>query len=270
MNALIRPLRGDSVAIVGFSPTREQAPWDDVSGWGELFICNRLGLQPGVTRWTRHWDPHPLVWTKDHFTPELYTEYAAFLSHDHGDRILYHCDAVGPNIVPFPLIETLQTANRRYMTNVIAYQLLFAKFLGAKRIGMWGIDLRSDTEYGYERPNVEWAIGLCEGAGIEFVFPPECALVNNDGLLPLYGIEEKDSPLADVERMFTARLKDIDEHMPRLTKRNDDLLKEMYIAEGARTQTAIYLNDIRQARRGGKILNQPPIANETVPEGVKR
>lgn len=228
-------------------------------------------MQPDVLgRWDRHFDPHPVQWTKDHFTEDLFTEYMAFFATDHGDRILYHCDAIGPSIVPFPLAETLQMAGRRYMTNVIAYQLLFAKFLGAKRIGMWGIDLRSDTEYGYERPNVEWAIGVCEGAGIEFVFPPECALVNNDGILPLYGIEEKDSPLADVERMLTARLTDIDQHIPFLEKKNDNLLREMYIAEGARTQTAIYLNDIRQARRGGRIPNQPAIAQETVPPEIRK
>jgi hypothetical protein len=254
------------VAIIGFSPTREQAPWDSPEVW-ERWVCNRLPLQPGINgRWDRHFDPHPVDWTKEHFTPELFAEYMAFFATDHGDRILYHCDAAGPNVFPFPVVEALQTAGRRYITNVIAYQILFAKYLGAKRIGMWGIDLRSDTEYGYERPNVEWAIGICEGSGIEIVLPLECALVNNDGLLPLYGIEEKDSPLADVERMLTARLKDIDAHMPKLTKKNDDLLHEMYIAEGARTQTAIYLNDIRQARRGGKLLDQPPIAKEGVKE----
>lgn len=254
-----RPLRTESVAIVGFSDTsRDLAPWGDET-W-EKWICNRLGVQPGITIWDRHFDPHPWVWTVQHFTPELAAEYEAFLKKDWGPaRVLYHPDALGPNSVAFPVEECIKFSGRSYFTNVIAYQIIYAAHLGAKRIGLWGIDLRTDTEYGYERPNVEWALGFAEGRGIEIVFPDVCALLNNDGFMPLYGVSEKDTPLADFDRLVSNRIADIEKHLPILSKKNDDALIDIYRAEGAQLQAKQFLECIRHARRGGKLLNVPPI-----------
>ena len=256
-----RPLRTESVAIVGFSDTsRALAPWDD-SAW-EKWICNRLGVQPGVTEWDRHFDPHLWEWTSKHFATKELTEYEEFLKKDWGDRVLYHADPAmrGPSGAEFPVRECVEYARREYFTNVISYQIIFAAALGAKRIGLWGIDLRTDTEYGYERPNVEWALGLVEGRGVELVFPAVCALMNNDGFMPLYGLDKKDSPLADFERMVSKRLADIQANSPKLQKMNDDALANIYRAEGAQLQTQQFLENIRQARRGGKLLDVPPIA----------
>jgi hypothetical protein len=261
----IKPLRTgtESVAIVGFSPSRGSAPFGDPT-W-ELWICNRLGFvleKEGETRWDRHMDPHDLDWTKQHFTPELFTEYVGWLRKDHGDRVIYHNNGPidgAPNTVAFPFESIVWGLGRRYVTNVIAYQIGLALLLGARRIGLWGVDLRHDTEYGYERPCVEWCIGVAEGRGVEIVYPPGCALTNNDGLLPLYGVESKDDQLADVERMLTNRLADINKTMPVLNAKNEALLKDMYMGDGARIQTESFLNIVRQARRGGKLLDIEPI-----------
>ena len=251
-----------NVAIIGFSEGRKDTPWEDKE-WGERWICNRLAVvlaKEGVTGWTRHFDPHRLDWTKDHFTPQLFDEYVSFLAKKHDDKILYHPDKLpGPSVSSFPLQQCLEVTRRKYLTCAISYQIAYAIFLGAKKIGLWGIDLREDTEYGYERPNVEWLLGIAQGRGIEVVLPDGCALLNNDGNMPLYGVEETDTQMADMERMLSHRHKDIVEHIPKMQKENDELLKNMYIAEGARVQTEIYLDSIRRARRGGKIYDVPKI-----------
>jgi len=258
-----RPLLGPNVAIIGFSEGRKDAPWEDAQ-WSEKWICNRLGVvleKENNTNWTRHFDPHQIGWTKDHFSPELYAEYLAFLIRDHGERILYHPSAFEGALSssPFPLQQCLAVTRRKYLTCAISYQIAYAIFLGAEKIGLWGIDLREDTEYGYERPNVEWLLGLADGRGVDIVLPDGCALLNNDGNMPLYGVEETDTQMADMERMLSHRHKDIVEHIPKMRKENDELLKNMYIAEGARVQTEIYLDSIRRARRGGKIYDVPKI-----------
>lgn len=249
----LRPLRTDSVAIVGFGPTRDQAPWTDKAGW-ELWICNRLGLQPGVTRFDRHWDPHPFTWNERHFTADLWKGYLEWFKQDHGDSLIYVPESSDfPNAVPFPVQEIVNFTGRRYFTSAISYQIAFATMLGAKRIGLWGIDFKSDTEYAFERACAEYHLGIAQGRGIEIVFPAGAAMLNSDDAAPLYGIEEMDTPLADVELMLTSRIKEIDERMPKLQNQNDTLLREMYLGEGARLQSQEFLRQIREARRGGAL-----------------
>lgn len=258
----LRPIAGEgvAVAIVGFGPTRSIAPWNDPA-WGELWICNRLGLQPDVPRWTRHFDPHPIAWIEQHFgvlqgKPELWEEYRGWLAKDHGDdRLIYLLEPSpwAPNAVLFPVRELVEFFGRPYFTSTIAYQIGLAILLGAKRIGLWGIDFRSDTEYGFERPCAEWLLGIAQGRGIEIVLPDQAAVLNNGGVEPLYGAAELDTPLADFEKIFTERVRECDELIGKLGKRNDELLREMYIGEGAKQQTLVYLNMVREARRGGPL-----------------
>ena len=255
----LKPLVSDSIAIIGFGPTRDAAPWNDES-WGEVWICNRLALQPDVTRWTRHFDPHPLQWSKDHFSinqqkPELWTEYEDFFQKDHGDKLIYLPEATPgiPNLVLFPVDEILERVGRRYMTSVIAWQMGLALLLKPRRVGLWGVDFRSATEYEFERPCVEYLMGRLEGEGVEVVVPPEAAMLNQDLNSPLYGIEELKTPLADMERHINSRLIEIDEKHRKLVEKNDQILRELYIGEGAKLQSEAYLNLLRLARRGGPI-----------------
>lgn len=252
----VKELRAPGVAIVGFSPSNVEAPWADPV-W-EKWLCNRGGLQPWAMAWDRHFDPHPIEWTKTHFTHELFAEYKSWLEQERPGQTVYHASKIG-SAEPFPVAEALAIAGRKYLTSAIGYQIACAIHLGAKRIGLWGIDLKSDTEYGYERPNVEWLLGIAQGRGIEIVLPDVCALLNNDGNVPLYGIDEENTHLADVERMLSHRLGDINEYIPTMNTKNDAILRDMYIAEGARIQTEIYLANIRQARRGGVIPDVPKI-----------
>lgn len=52
-----------------------------------------------------------------------------------------------------------------------AYMIALAIHFGAKSIGLYGIDVRDDSEFAYESPCLEYLIGLAVGKGIEVVIP---------------------------------------------------------------------------------------------------
>ena len=112
----LRPLRSDTLAIVGFSETtRNLAPFDDTSV--EIWICNRLGLQPGVTRWDRHFDPHPLAWSAINHDPRNWSTYKEWLAKDFGESMIYVPKpdpeaADAPNAVSFPVEEVIAEVKR--------------------------------------------------------------------------------------------------------------------------------------------------------------
>src|SRR5204862_1461795 len=55
-------------------------------------------------------------------------------------------------------------------------------------IGLYGIDLASDTEYGEQRPNAEYFIGLGRGLGITVEIAEGSALLRADHV---YGFETR-------------------------------------------------------------------------------
>jgi len=52
-----------------------------------------------------------------------------------------------------------------------AYMLALAIHEGADKIGLYGIDVRDDSEFSYESPCLEYLIGLAVGRGIEVIIP---------------------------------------------------------------------------------------------------
>lgn len=52
-----------------------------------------------------------------------------------------------------------------------AYMLALAIHEGAESIGLYGVDVRDDSEYAYESPCLEYLIGLAVGKGIEIIIP---------------------------------------------------------------------------------------------------
>jgi hypothetical protein len=66
---------------------------------------------------------------------------------------------------------------RPYWTNSIVYMLLMAVEEGYKEIWIYGVDMQADDRCGefiYQRPNLEYYIGLVRGMGIRVNIPEEC------------------------------------------------------------------------------------------------
>ena len=53
-----------------------------------------------------------------------------------------------------------------------AYMLALAIYEGVDKVGIWGVDLHCDSEYSYQRPNMEYLIGLARGRGMKVIGQP--------------------------------------------------------------------------------------------------
>jgi len=174
------------LALVGFAePTREM--------WREL--------PPGIEIWSSNqaWhydipvprllDIHPIEWLRVQADNP-----AGGWAHEHWQRLqagmgvpvyMLHKYRKIPGSVRYPVEEVIRLCKRIFFTSSCAWLIGLAILEGYKRIYAYGYDMRSDSEYGYQRESVSWLIGLCDGLGIDLVLPKESALCN----AKLYGYE---------------------------------------------------------------------------------
>ena len=66
-----------------------------------------------------------------------------------------------------------------YWCSSIAYMLALAVREGCRSVGLYGVDMTDD--YGYQRPNTEYLIGVARGRGTEVVIPPASPLCKFQG-----------------------------------------------------------------------------------------
>lgn len=151
------------VAIVGFTPTRTQAPFAD-KGF-EIWALNALYKYPDVPRASRWFDLHAL----DIIPDERYAAYASMPC----PVYLQEVTPKVPNSVQFPA-QALRERFGGYWTNSISWMVGLALLEGFTEIHIYGVDMAQDTEYRHQRPNLEYFIGLARGMGVK-VYIPETA-----------------------------------------------------------------------------------------------
>ena len=87
-----------------------------------------------------------------------------------------------PMSTPYPLDEVKESVFKGFprgawstqtdwYNSSPAYMIALAIHEGATSIGLYGIDVRDDSEFAYESPCLEYLIGLAVGRGIEVVIP---------------------------------------------------------------------------------------------------
>ena len=65
------------------------------------------------------------------------------------------------------LIGCATNAKTPYLESSIAYMLALAVLEKVDRVGIWGVDLHCESEYSYQRPNLEYVIGLARAKGVK-------------------------------------------------------------------------------------------------------
>lgn len=174
----------DKVAIVAFSKTtRHLAPFDDPE-W-EIWGLNEEYRFHWMKRWDRWFQIHPYLdfmrkgnpndpkhpdwlraqkpcWIGEPRTFPIYMQ-------DHYDDI--------PASVKLPLDEIQRDLGINYYCSSISYMLGMAAWLGYKEVGLYGVEMASDTEYKYQRPNGEFWIGYMMGRGVKIHLPKEAHLL---------------------------------------------------------------------------------------------
>lgn len=159
------------VAIVGLAPsTHDLAPWSD-STW------EKWGLPWDDKGWAlmdRHFEMHDMrLLTSEHSKrksgyfdrlsecPKLYMQQAYF-------------DA--PTSKRYPFEAVADSIGQAYWNSSIAYAMALAIHERAREIAIYGVDMDGSDEYGYQKANMEYLIGVARGQGINVYVPPESAL----------------------------------------------------------------------------------------------
>ena len=64
-----------------------------------------------------------------------------------------------------------------YFNSSIAYMVAYAIYLQVEKISLFGVDMKADEEFFYQRPNLEYLLGLANGKGIEIFIPEKSPLL---------------------------------------------------------------------------------------------
>lgn len=81
----------------------------------------------------------------------------------------------------YPFEQVAADIGRAYWNSSIGYMLAMAITERPNEIGIWGVDSLDHEEYAYQRPNIEWLIGVAEGRGIKVTIPDESPLCKFHG-----------------------------------------------------------------------------------------
>ncbi len=155
------------IAIVGLSPTtHNQAPFGDPDWevWG-------LPWDEGFwIYYDRLFEMHDirLIEKDNSRRPSDYIERLKNI-----DAPLYMQESYFETAIAYPFHEV----PTEYFNSSIAYMLAMAIVEEPEKIGIYGVDMKGDDEYGYQKPNIEYLIGLAEGRGIKVLIPDESPLM---------------------------------------------------------------------------------------------
>lgn len=245
-----------SIAIVGFASTYQDAPFEDAA-W-EIWGVNELHKY--LPRWDRWFELH----AREVFASEgnrNQEQHVAWLQAQPAGKPIYMQRVYDdiPASVAYPLDAMIARfcPERPYFTSSIGYMLALAIAEGRDerfqpmpgetpvgRIGIWGVDLAADSEYGEQRPQTEYLIGLARGLGIEVIVAEQSALLRADHL---YGYEQRAKSEGPVSGAF------LDARIAELRKKHDQAIAVLNTLDGAIEEAIFHRRIINHARRGGQV-----------------
>lgn len=247
-----RPQKPKKVVIVGSaSNTKDQTPWDD-----ESFEIWGLAWRLDFVRVDRLFDVHPVAGVK--FEERLKKgrvkkDYPEFLA-SRAPLPLYLQDAYShiPSSIKYPMEEVLEFmaafdpafADPDYFASSIAFMFALAMCEGFEEIRFFGVDLTDEEEYGHQKPNLEYMIGLARGSGIKVFIPERSALCK----FPYrYGYED----FTGDEGILT--VKALQDRVKMYSEKHQAALAEAYTADGARQECQQLLSILKNSKRGKQV-----------------
>lgn len=178
-----------SVAIVGFSnvtlPYLKESKADEIWTMNHHLLLNEGKNLPRVDRL---FEMHEKEWFLRKEIPETY-QYWEWLRKPHPFPI-YMLKAMPevPSSVTYPR-EALKDdifkhmlrgdGAQEYYTASASFMIALAIHEQFGRIEIYGIEAQTETEYGYQKPGIEFMIGVAIGRGIDVVLHPESHLCNS-------------------------------------------------------------------------------------------
>lgn len=168
------------VAVIGlWSETHDLAPWSDPT-WKKW----ALGWDKDVYRADRAFEMHQ-AWEWPLCCPADYIQRMQMMP----DLHLQEAHAELPEAKVYPFDEVAETTGA-YWSSSVGYMTALAIHEGAEEIGLWGVAMEGNDEYAYQRPNMEYLVGLARGKGIKVHIPeqsPLCRYGGQFGYVGRYG-----------------------------------------------------------------------------------
>ena len=167
------------VIIVGFAPSWQEVPWDDTDA--EVWCLNEFyRLIPQIKNF------HAERWFEIHDlnSPSKNTkEHIAFLKQCSVPLYLQKKRDDMPNGIVLPIYNMIDFFKEKgfngaaYLTNSISEIIAFAIYEGFKDISVYGVDMSTSGEYGFQKPSCEYWLGVCDGLGIKLYIPESSELL---------------------------------------------------------------------------------------------
>lgn len=192
------------LAIIGCADSKKLAPVEDMS----FDIWGMNNLYPQLPRANKWFEIHQITSDGTNFLRRNERIFRGQVVNDYLKQMgewaqkqaipVYmqqHWDIV-PTSIAYPLKDVLQGFGN-YFTNSVSYMIALAMLEKYEEIHIYGVDMAvvgndvlnpEANEYSYQRPSVEFFLGLALGRGIKIYLPPECDLLKTRFL---YGFEEQ-------------------------------------------------------------------------------
>lgn len=178
------------VALIGSAPSSVRlAPYANPDwqiwacspgAWGAI---STLGVNP-LERVQLWFELHRYEPGQPWFSPD----YCAFLAR-HPRVVMAESRPEIQGSFACPAAELVAEFGPYFFTSSLAYMFAMAIKAGARKIGLWGVDMAATEEYGYQRAGLQFFGMLARAMGIEVGVPPESDLFRPP---PLYGVSEID------------------------------------------------------------------------------
>jgi len=184
------PIEGKTkVAIVGFCDTsRNWVNYADpeLEVWG---LNRGYMFMVRADRWFELHGQH--IWDWDVRRPGGHRR---FLKEFPGPVYMHQRFDTIPNCIEYPLLEVandlfpfiartsssgeLKSQTKApYLTSSIAMEIALAIHEGFEEIQLFGVDLQTDGEFSWQKPAVEFLLGIAAARGIRVVLPDNCPLL---------------------------------------------------------------------------------------------
>ena len=114
----------------------------------ELHAMDTMARDPELTLF--------LAWCRKH--PKLY---------------LQKVDEYFPNAIAYPKDEMVAKYGPYFFTSSLSYMFAMALEQKPTHIGLWGVDMTANEEYGYQRPGCQYFIQKARDLGVKVIVPVE-------------------------------------------------------------------------------------------------
>lgn len=258
--ARVASTRTRKVAILGFGKTVRDCPWTDDS-W-ELWAMNGFwraakpdfGVEAAPDRYALWLDMHSLEFTREYGKAAGFGDAQnEWLKQRHPFPILA-LDDFGPeypSVRRYPIESIIADFNRDYFTSTVAYAIaLAASMPDVAEIGLWGIDLIHDTEYGDQRPCCEYWLGRAEERGIKITRHEDSAVLRQRYR---YGYEQESDLLKNLRAALIVRGDKINAAILKRRDELDHVIGQQHTDEGALQIIRETIQRLDSYSRGGRV-----------------